>query len=593
MHFKTIATLGLVFILAGITPLAASDEMEEIIVTGGVAVTQGGAQDIDSFRGGVSRGQIPHPNTFTAEGLLSQHDILLNVDGPCEQTLCLSAETMAADLIAKPDAELLVGIGFGSNLDADKWRRDPVNLVAVVDKSGSMGGDPIELVKRSLANVVGQLRKGDQLTIVLFGSTAHVHLSPLLIGKRGKKAALDSIGAIQSQGSTAMENGLRIGYDIAFETAANFPGSTRLMLFTDERPNVGKTDAESFMGMAKSASQRGIGLTTIGVSTIFGAELATTISSVRGGNLFFLRDNADADRLFSEEFDFMVSELAHDLKLIISPDPAWRISGVYGIPGELMKWHGEGVVEVTIPTVFLAARAGGIFFTLAKSLENRDLPPAPTSASMGLAKVSLSYLPPGKTERGFDTILVNGPAEHLSHGMKLGHLLIDEFAALHKATSDHYANDQESAYQTLRTLATKFRASALEGLEAEKELIFALEGTLAHLSGHSSEGTAISKSVRLWGVWEIYRKSGIVNLERRDKVQFMPDGIFEMYRRENGVDVFEDDEDYEANEDQIYLDMSELLFDYTFSGRNLILRHSADGVTLRLKPSELKEAPEQ
>ncbi len=82
------------------------------------------------------------------------------------------------------------------------------------------------------------------------------------------------------------------------------------MLFTDERPNTGATDAESFMGMAENASHGGIGLTTIGVGVQFGAELATKISSVRGGNLYFIRDAADIKTLFTGQLDYMVSELA-------------------------------------------------------------------------------------------------------------------------------------------------------------------------------------------------------------------------------------------------------------------------------------------
>ena len=72
-----------------------------------------------------------------------------------------------------------------------------------------------------------------------------------------------------------MEAGLKVGYETAFATAPAFRGNTRLMLFTDEQPNVGRTDADSFIGMAEAASRRGIGLTTIGVGVQFDATLAT------------------------------------------------------------------------------------------------------------------------------------------------------------------------------------------------------------------------------------------------------------------------------------------------------------------------------
>jgi hypothetical protein len=162
-----------------------------------------------------------------------------------------------------------------------------------------------------------------------------------------------------------MEDGLRAGFALARETAPHFDGRTRVMLFTDERPNVGATDARSFIGIATAASRAGIGLTTIGVGVQFGGELATRIGSVRGGNLFFLRDETDAHDVFGEQLDTMVSELAHDLRLTIVPAPGTKISAVYGVPGELLGWQNEREITLTIPTVFLDTKGGGIFFTLA------------------------------------------------------------------------------------------------------------------------------------------------------------------------------------------------------------------------------------
>jgi Ca-activated chloride channel family protein len=56
------------------------------------------------------------------------------------------------------------------------FTRAPLNLVAVVDKSGSMSGQPLALVKASLVEALNHLVPQDQLTIVLYGDQVHVHL---------------------------------------------------------------------------------------------------------------------------------------------------------------------------------------------------------------------------------------------------------------------------------------------------------------------------------------------------------------------------------------------------------------------------------
>ena len=100
------------------------EELEEAVVTG-MRVSQGGAQDIKYFRGEVEFQRIPHPNDLTAEGLMSEHDIVLPAAEACRQLFCLTGDAARAELIVVPQARYLVGVGFATNIDEEKWRRDP------------------------------------------------------------------------------------------------------------------------------------------------------------------------------------------------------------------------------------------------------------------------------------------------------------------------------------------------------------------------------------------------------------------------------------------------------------------------------------
>ena len=352
-------------------------DIEEVIVTG-TRVRQGGAQDIKHFRSIAFSFDIPHADDLTVEGLLGEHDLHIEPQIKCRQLLCLSVDSMSANLPTQPEDMLFVGLGFASNLEGQDWSREPLNLVAVVDKSGSMEGDPLRLVRNSLRQIVGQLRDGDQISIVLYGDRSHVHLPPTPV-KGQTKIIVDAIKAIESAGSTNMEEGLQVGYQTARMSAAEFDGNTRVMLFTDEQPNVGRTDADSFIGMATSASVDGIGLTTIGVGFQFDGSLASKVSSSRGGNLFFIQNDDEIMNVFSENLDTMVSELAHDLTITLAPMKGYRVSSVYGVPGEILSTGKDGTITITVPTVFLSTKGGGIYVTLAKDSESTFLPAAPLS----------------------------------------------------------------------------------------------------------------------------------------------------------------------------------------------------------------------
>jgi Ca-activated chloride channel family protein len=483
--------------------------LEEITVTA-LRVSPGGARDAKFARREIVERRIPHPDSITAEGLLGEHDLTLPSAAECRQLLCLVGEATAARLPTLPHAKYLVALGFASNIDEATWRRKPLNLIAVIDKSGSMAGEPLDLVKRSLRGLIESLEHGDQLGIVLYGDTAHVHLEPTRASAATLPTLLRAVEAIESSGSTYMEKGLTVGYDLARRTKGEYEGITRVALFTDERPNVGHTDAGSFVAMARAASAEGIGLTTIGVGVQFDSGLATELSSTRGGNLFFLDGPEAADALFTDELDYMVSELAHDLRVTLRPSDGLKIAGVYGVPGEVLGWHDATSVTITVPTLFLSKRGGGLFVSLAPVDGSADLPPRPLAAGAPLLAATHSYVPVGETAGESGSLTVGAPAAVPSDAVALGHALIDEYLSLRAATRAHHIeNDQDEAYAIVRDLYE--RLSAVEPrtlrrtLAGERETVAGLLDEVAFLSGH---GTEVSRESSLWGHWRVAARDG-------------------------------------------------------------------------------------
>jgi Ca-activated chloride channel family protein len=454
-----------------------------------IGVTQGGAQDIGYARDRIKAGEIPHPNTFTPEGLFSEHDLPIKLDGKCRKPICVGGQGIQAELIAQPEVRYLAQLGFGSNISAKTFKRKPLNLIAVVDTSGSMSGQPHELVRDSLMAVLDQLGPDDQIGVVLYDSKAHVALRPTPV--RHKRQIKAGIAKIQSGGSTAMEEGLQLGFELARKSARSFEGTSRVMLFTDERPNVGRTDAGSFMGMAEKNSRKGIGLTTVGVSTHFGAELATKISSVRGGNLFFFPSVEKMLDVFEEDFETMVTELAYDVKLTVSPNKGMKIAGVYGIPGEALEWQKNGSIELGVATLFASKRDGGIYIAYAPEGPG-SLPASKVPLGSGLGRVAINYEAQGKQWSDRATMTRVGP-KSADVGLRRGHLLVNQVTALKKASELHHVNnDQEGAYRLVHAVAAMYKRNHDATLAPERETVGHLLRTLTRLSGHKGEGSGTS-----------------------------------------------------------------------------------------------------
>lgn len=538
--------------------------MDGAIVVTGMRVRQGGMQDIRHFRSVAAEGDMPRPESLTAEGLMGEHDLTLAARRPCAQLLCLDTEAMPAAFPARPEDRILVGLTFATNVDAATWQRAPLNLVAVVDKSGSMSGEPLELVRQSLRQVVGQMRDGDQLSIVLYGETSHVHLVPTPIAGGGREAALASIDAIESEGSTAMEEGLKVGYATAFRSSDRFRGSTRLMLFTDEQPNVGATDAQSFMGMAEAASRRGIGLTTIGVGVQFGAELGMKMSSVRGGNLFFLSNAEEVKSVFEKQLDTMVSELAHDVRITLAPREGYKPTGIFGVPDGLMTDAGEGAVTITVPTAFLSANGGGIFASLGKSGRRSNLPAARLEPGAKLLDLDLAYVAARDGKRGTDRLAVAAPADDGSPALRRAHLIVDEYLSLKEASiAFHREGDPKKAFRLLSAFQGRLERSGLDKMDGEKILVAQMLKPAALYSGYGGEPPKAARTLALIGNWKVSRVEGLAEVRAGDEFAFTDEG--ELLSRSGSGDW--EEETYAVQGNRIVVTSGDEKDSWTFTWR--------------------------
>ncbi|MDQ8199928.1 VWA domain-containing protein [Pelagicoccus enzymogenes] len=552
-----------------------------------LGATVGGAQDIRYMRSLVEDGVIPSSASFTPEGLFSEHDLPIGGLAPEGWLFDIAAQAMPFHSSSQPRVEALAQLGFVSGIDAATFQPAPLNLVAVVDKSGSMNGQPLDLVRKSLKQAVSQMGSDDQISIVLYGSSTEVHLQPTVVTEENRTQIMDSIDRIQSYGSTAMEMGLQLGYETARKSQETFTGRTRLMLFTDERPNVGRTDAHSFMSMAKAASEEGIGLTTIGVSVHFGADLAEKISSVRGGNLFYFEDQESMENTFRKEFDTMVLELAYDMNLRIDPTEGVAITGMYGIPGDAVSWEEDGSLNLEVSTLFASRNKGAIYlgFGRADPSEQASLGDGP------LATASITYTQAdNRKNRHSEVPIVFTPANQRQEGLLKGSYLAEQYASMKLATLLYESSQYEQAAKLALEFADKDLPLADKGLEQECKL--AKEFAKHLLDDCKQRGIAVAgyhkekrngKSDSLFGEW-VERDSGLLD-ETKEILRITPEQTAELYdSTETNPLRFIDESSIEINRRYIVFKDWGQTFRYRLGKETLELQDGDKTTTYRRTP---------
>lgn len=321
---------------------------------GAFGVSPGGAQDIALARELIEGGGVPDASLFTAEGLFSQHDFDAPVTTPCVERLCPRGSIARVEPIDGSGEQLLVHLALDTNIE--QFEREDLNLALVVDISGSMLGEKLDATKLALHTIVDQLDQDDRLTLVSFSDDARVEVPSTITDASGRELLHAAITDLEVEGATNIEAGLELGYGSVEAHADGFGGhEDRVMLFTDAQPNVGATGSESFLGLVRDAADQGMGTSVFGVGLDLGAELAREISEVRGGNSFYF----DAERIttvFEDEFDYIVSPVAYQLRFSVRPSMGFEFAGTYGTPDA----DADGEVDFSVATGFLSSRGGAM-----------------------------------------------------------------------------------------------------------------------------------------------------------------------------------------------------------------------------------------
>lgn len=326
----------------------------------------GGAKDVNNMRDNVENGYLPLPSSITCEGLFYDYYFDTGKQGRAEHLFEPSYSRAVSPDPISGEAERYLTVGLNSNLTEDAFERKDLDLVIVMDVSGSMnapfdeyyydGGTKKELreeqlkknkmqvAKEAVRALMGQLQPNDRLGIVVFNNQA-ILAKPLRKVRRTDMEAIDGhIDEVRAGGGTKMSAGMEMATNL-YDKLEN-PDPTRreqrIIFLTDAMPNLGRTGKESLGGMFKKNAKNRIYTTFIGVGVDFNTRLVETINKARGANHYSVHSPEQFKNRMGRDFEFMVTPLVFNLQLQLDAK-GYRIEKVYGSPeadestGELMK----------------------------------------------------------------------------------------------------------------------------------------------------------------------------------------------------------------------------------------------------------------
>ena len=261
-------------------------------------------------------GLLPPSEAIRVEEFVNAFDY--NYTPPTDEAFAVHLEA-APSKFGEGKRLQLLRIGIQGRVIPDTDRKNAV-LTFVIDVSGSMGYDNrLELVKRALTLLVGQLRSEDKVGIVVYGSNARVVLPHTSIVNQ--EHVLTAIRALAPEGATNAEAGLRMGYKLAFQNSdTNY--INRVILCSDGVANVGQTGSDAILKEIRTYVKEGVTLTTVGFGMgNYNDILMERLANDGNGSYAYVDTLNEAKRVFVENLTGTLQVIAKDAKIQVEFNP--------------------------------------------------------------------------------------------------------------------------------------------------------------------------------------------------------------------------------------------------------------------------------
>ena len=274
-----------------------------------------------------------------------------------EKQLFCPSYSIAITKSQQQTMEYYMTVGLNSNLTEETFKRNPMNLVICIDKSGSMSSpfdryhydrpgpqtanneaefdtrSKMSITNEVISKVFDHLKPNDRVAIVTFDSGTSILQPMKQINGLNMEKLKSLVATIRADGGTNMS----AAFDTCgtlFEDASLVEDQEynhRILFLTDAQPNQGYLNESSLNSRLEQLAQHRIYLTFVGVGIDFNTNLISSITKHRGANYFSVHNSKKFLKLLDEDFDLILTPLVFNVQMKLQSD-IFDVERVYGSP---------------------------------------------------------------------------------------------------------------------------------------------------------------------------------------------------------------------------------------------------------------------
>ena len=215
---------------------------------------------------------------------------------------------------------------------------EPKRLALVVDRSGSMTGQPLKEALRCAMHIAEHLAPIDLVSLVLYDDLVEV-FAPLA-APAALVAMQSAVECIESGRSTDLFAGWEAGA-LQLE-GGNLQGISRVILLSDGQANHGLTRIDDILSHVKTWAGKGVTTTTVGLGRGFNEALMIAIAEAGGGQQYYGQTAVDLYDNFDEELSLLAAMYLRNISVTLIP-----AAGVVVEPLSLVSRNSDGTYKLS------------------------------------------------------------------------------------------------------------------------------------------------------------------------------------------------------------------------------------------------------